>query len=91
VTVEQRLDHRQLRDRDVGELHLGPRLATLLPRLSTTQRTVIGLRFAVGLTAKETAAALGITHDAVRQHEHRALSYLRGRLRRQTSSAPRRD
>jgi RNA polymerase sigma-70 factor, ECF subfamily len=80
AAVEGRLDRRQLRDRDVGELHLAPRLAALLPRLSTTQRTVIGLRYAVGLTAKETAAALGITHDAVRQHEHRALAYLRGRL-----------
>ncbi|HVT64418.1 MAG TPA: sigma-70 family RNA polymerase sigma factor [Mycobacteriales bacterium] len=50
----------------------------LLRMLPTTQREVLLLRTVVGLTAKETAAALGLTPGSVHVLQHRAVTRLRG-------------
>jgi RNA polymerase sigma-70 factor (ECF subfamily) len=50
----------------------------LLRMLPTTQREVLLLRTVVGLTAKETAAALGLTAGSVHVLQHRAVTRLRG-------------
>jgi RNA polymerase sigma-70 factor (ECF subfamily) len=55
----------------------------LLRTLPTTQREVLVLRTVVGLTAKETAAALGLRAGSVHVLQHRALT----RLRRLSSAA----
>lgn len=49
----------------------------LLQRLTARQREVLVLRIAVGLSAEETAAAVGSTPGAVRVTQHRALCRLR--------------
>jgi RNA polymerase sigma-70 factor, ECF subfamily len=64
---EQRLLAAELAERLHGLLHL------LTPR----QRDVVILRIAVGLSAEETARALGSTPGAVRVTQHRALNHLR--------------
>jgi RNA polymerase sigma-70 factor (ECF subfamily) len=64
---EQRLLAAELAERLRGLLHL------LTPR----QRNVVILRIAVGLSAEETAQALGSTPGAVRVTQHRALNRLR--------------
>ncbi len=53
------------------------RLADLLDELNPQQREIITLRVAVGLSADETAAALGMKPGAVRVAQHRALAKLR--------------
>lgn len=62
----------------VGEMsrHLGD----LLHRLTPRQREVLVLRVVVGLSAEETAQAVGSTPGAVRVTQHRALNRLRGIL-----------
>lgn len=57
---------------------LGQRLGGLLHRLTDRQREVLVLRVAVGLSAEETALAVGSTPGAVRVTQHRALNRLRG-------------
>ncbi|WP_169735202.1 RNA polymerase sigma factor ShbA [Amycolatopsis lexingtonensis] len=57
---------------------LNERLARLLDVLPAKQREIVVLRIVVGLSAEETAAAVGSTPGAVRVAQHRAL----GRLRR---------
>jgi len=64
---EQRLLAAELAERLHGLLHL------LTPR----QRDVVILRIAVGLSAEETAEAVGSTPGAVRVTQHRALNHLR--------------
>lgn len=49
-------------------------------RLTEAQQHVLGLRFAAGLTLRETSDALGLSEDAVKQLQHRALTQLRKRL-----------
>ena len=49
----------------------------LLDRLPATQRELLILRVAVGLSAEETGSALGMSPGAVRVAQHRALSRLR--------------
>ncbi len=56
---------------------LGERLSRLLQLLTPRQREVLILRIAVGLSAEETAEAVGSTPGAVRVSQHRALSRLR--------------
>jgi RNA polymerase sigma-70 factor, ECF subfamily len=56
------------------------RLGELLHRLNPRQREVLVLRIAVGLSAEETAQAVGSTPGAVRVTQHRALNRLRGVL-----------
>lgn len=55
-------------------------MASLLATLPPSQQEIIRLRVAVGLSAEDTAAALGMTAGAVRVAQHRALSKLRGIL-----------
>jgi RNA polymerase sigma-70 factor (ECF subfamily) len=56
------------------------RMAKLLHNLPERQREVLILRVVVGLSAEETAEAVGSTPDAVRVAHHRALSRLRNLL-----------
>jgi len=49
-------------------------------RLTEAQQTVLGLRFAAGLSLRETAEVIGGSEDAVKQLQHRALARLRARL-----------
>lgn len=76
---------------DAPVLHDGPeqrllagelleRLGGLLQQLTPRQREVLVLRIAVGLSAEETAHAVGSTPGAVRVTQHRALNRLRGVL-----------
>jgi len=67
-------EHRLL----AGELT--EKLADLLDLLSARQREVLIMRVAVGLSAQDTAQALGTTAGAVRVTQHRALNRLRGIL-----------
>lgn len=53
------------------------RLTTLLAHLSDTHRELIVLRVAVGLSAEEVGAVLGMTATAVRVAQSRALNRLR--------------
>lgn len=55
-------------------------MAALLDRLPEAQQEILRLRVAVGLTAEETAVALGMTPGAVRVAQHRALTKLRSLL-----------
>lgn len=57
---------------------LAERLGHLLHTLTPRQREVLVLRIAVGLSAEETAQAVGSTPGAVRVTQHRALNRLRG-------------
>lgn len=64
----------------VLEAERNDRLGDLLGVLGTRQVEILTLRIAVGLTAEETAAALGSTPGAVRVAQHRALQRLRREL-----------
>lgn len=57
-----------------------PGLGELLPALAPLDRDVVLLRVATGLSADETAAALGLTTGQVRVTQHRALMTLRAKL-----------
>ncbi|MGM1058061.1 RNA polymerase sigma factor ShbA [Saccharothrix sp. Mg75] len=57
-------------------------LGELLRLLPAKQREVLLLRVVVGLSAERTAAVVGATPGAVRVAQHRALSRLRGEVRR---------
>lgn len=59
---------------------LSARMAALLRVLPAKQREILVLRVAVGLSAEETAAAVGSTPGAVRVIQHRALARLRRAL-----------
>jgi RNA polymerase sigma-70 factor (ECF subfamily) len=70
ASPEQQIMAADLRDR------LDQLLATLPPR----QREILILRLVVGLSAQETASAVGLTPTAVRVTQHRALAKLRNAL-----------
>lgn len=53
------------------------RLALLMEKLTPQQREILTLRVAVGLSAEETGASLGMSSGAVRVAQHRALARLR--------------
>jgi RNA polymerase sigma-70 factor, ECF subfamily len=59
------------------ERELSERLRTVLNQLPETQREILVLRIALGLSAKETAMIVGATPGAVRLAQHRALKLLR--------------
>jgi len=61
-----------------GELR--SRMASLLQVLPAKQREILVLRVVVGLSAEETADAVGSTPGAVRVTQHRALARLRRAL-----------
>jgi RNA polymerase sigma-70 factor (ECF subfamily) len=56
---------------------LAGRMTTLLATLPDKQREILVLRVVVGLSAEETADAVGSTPGAVRVAQHRALGRLR--------------
>jgi RNA polymerase sigma-70 factor (ECF subfamily) len=64
----------------VLEAERNDRLGDLLGVLGSRQVEILTLRIAVGLTAEETAEALGSTPGAVRVAQHRALQRLRREL-----------
>jgi RNA polymerase sigma-70 factor (ECF subfamily) len=59
---------------------LTSRMASLLQVLPVKQREILVLRVVVGLSAEETADAVGSTPGAVRVTQHRALARLRRAL-----------
>jgi RNA polymerase sigma-70 factor (ECF subfamily) len=59
---------------------LSDRMAVLLRVLPEKQREILLLRVVVGLSAEETAEAVGSTPGAVRVAQHRALARLRKSL-----------
>lgn len=61
----------------------GQLLGTLTPR----QRDILVMRIVLGLSAQETATAVGTTPDAVRVAQHRALNRLRRTVQRQPARA----
>ncbi|GHG26902.1 RNA polymerase sigma factor SigD [Amycolatopsis bullii] len=64
----------------VLELDLGARLARLLALLPPLHQDILSLRIIVGLSANETAEALGISAGNVRITQFRALTKLRGMI-----------
>ena len=60
-------------------------LRELLDQLPEQHREILVLRVALGLTAVETAAAVGSTSGAVRVTQHRALAKLRELVERRTA------
>jgi RNA polymerase sigma-70 factor, ECF subfamily len=56
------------------------RMSELLEILPAKQREILILRVVVGLSAEETAAAVGATAGAVRVAQHRALSRLKSEI-----------
>jgi RNA polymerase sigma-70 factor (ECF subfamily) len=56
---------------------LNERMSRLLSMLPVKQREIVVLRICVGLSAEETAEAVGSTPGAVRVAQHRALTRLR--------------
>lgn len=60
---------------------LRERLEQLLATLAPRQQEILRLRLIVGLSAQETATAVGLTPTAVRVTQHRALAKLRAALR----------
>jgi RNA polymerase sigma-70 factor (ECF subfamily) len=59
---------------------LSRRMSDLLDVLPEKQRDIVLLRVVVGLSAEETAEAVGSTPGAVRVAQHRALARLRKTL-----------
>jgi RNA polymerase sigma-70 factor (ECF subfamily) len=71
------------REQAVARVEMTSRMADLLQVLPAKQREILVLRVVVGLTAEETADAIGSTPGAVRVAQHQALARLRtiaGRL-----------
>ena len=62
------------------QVELTERLGELLHLLTPRQHEVLVLRIAVGLSAEETAQAVGSTPGAVRVTQHRALNRLRSKV-----------
>jgi RNA polymerase sigma-70 factor, ECF subfamily len=60
-------------------------LRALLEQLPAQHREILVLRVALGMTAVETAAAIGSTSGAVRVTQHRALAKLRELVDRRTA------
>ncbi|WP_181771594.1 RNA polymerase sigma factor ShbA [Amycolatopsis pittospori] len=68
--------HNEPEDHMLG-VDLGARLGRLVATLPKMQQEVLTLRIVVGLSATETAEALGLTPGNVRVKQHRALLKLR--------------
>lgn len=58
------------------------RMGELLSRLPEKQREILVLRLVVGMSAEETAEAVGSTPGAVRVAQHRALNKLKNEMTR---------
>lgn len=57
-----------------------PDLLLLVERIPIAQQQAITLRYLLGLTTAETAAAIGTSPENIRQLEHRAIRFLEERL-----------
>lgn len=75
-------------ERTAVHLDNSRRLARMLAALPGAQGDIIRLRIAAGLTAEETAAALGLTAGAVRVAQHRALAKLRQMMQSGAAGGP---
>ncbi|MET8853423.1 sigma-70 family RNA polymerase sigma factor [Amycolatopsis sp. NPDC004625] len=75
--LPDRVDSSPDPEHHVLRCELGERVAKLLRVLSRKQREIVVLRVVVGLSAEETATAVGSTPGAVRVAQHRALGQLR--------------
>ncbi|HEY2763922.1 MAG TPA: sigma-70 family RNA polymerase sigma factor [Pseudonocardiaceae bacterium] len=71
----------------VMQSELVAQMNTLLGALPPKQREILVLRVVAGLSAEETATAVGLTPGAVRVAQHRALGKLRGKLTRTAGTA----
>jgi RNA polymerase sigma-70 factor (ECF subfamily) len=61
---------------------MSTRMGELLRTLSERQREILVLRVVMGMSAEETASAIGSTPGAVRVAQHRALAQLRKAIER---------
>lgn len=75
-------------ERQVVAAERSGRLSELLGRLPETQREVVVLRVAVGLSADEVGRVLGMSAGAVRVTQHRALTRLRELVAREPELVP---
>ena len=85
-SVPDQIDDRWNPERRALIADMARRALRLLDDLPHTQRQIIVLRVAVGLSAEEVADALGMTASAVRMAQSRALCRLRERARDQESA-----
>lgn len=69
-------------EKRVLDVDLGARLNKLVATLPPLQQEILTLRLIVGLSANETAEALGISAGNVRVTQHRALTKLRALITR---------
>lgn len=79
--LAERRDERASPEERASDAELAEALNRALDRLSEEHREVIQLRDIEGLTAPDTAAALGVSVDAVKSRLHRARAALREVLR----------
>jgi RNA polymerase sigma-70 factor (ECF subfamily) len=70
-------------EKRVLDVDLGARLSKLVATLPPLQQEILTLRISVGLSANETAEALGISPGNVRVTQHRALTKLRALITRE--------
>jgi RNA polymerase sigma-70 factor (ECF subfamily) len=75
--VPDSLDHGDGPEQRALRVELSEQMSRLLDQLPDKQREIIVLRVVVGLSAEETADAVGSTPGAVRVAQHRALARLR--------------
>jgi RNA polymerase sigma-70 factor (ECF subfamily) len=87
VDVEDPAALSRRRDSAANHEALGPlrwmsddEMLLLIERLSPLQRQVLLLRYMMDLSCTEVAEVLGRSPESVRQLQHRALEFLRGRL-----------
>jgi RNA polymerase sigma-70 factor (ECF subfamily) len=78
--VPDGIDHGASPEQQIMHADLRERLEALLATLPPRQREILVLRLVVGLSAQETATAVGLTPTAVRVTQHRALAKLRAAL-----------
>ena len=79
--IIEQIDHSQWADVTPTMMrHDFDGLRHLIERLPRRQQLLLGLRYRLNFTTAETADALEMTCDNVRQTERRALSFLRARL-----------
>lgn len=79
--LPDRADHAATPEEEALRADAAEQAWALLATLPDQQRELLTLRVAVGLSAQETAEALGMTAGAVRVAQHRALNRLRDLMR----------
>jgi len=75
--VPERISHEAGPEQMVLDAEASARMEKLLSVLPEKQREILILRVIVGMSAEETAAAVGSTAGAVRVAQHRALARLK--------------